>query len=465
MNFQKNSLKVKVWLYLILFSTAILVFLWFFQVVSLNSYYEWTKKKEITKVVSNIFDSYNSDTETFKSQLDSLSRNYGVCIEVYSNNEYTYLSNDYSRGCMGDGNPYVLNEYKKHFIISNQSSQGYILENPKFHNKTFMYALKLDDAVYSFVNVSLEPLDSSVSVLKQQFVFVSFVVLLLSLLIAYFISKRLSRPIEKMNHSAKLLSAGNYDVTFTTNESIAEIKGLSDTLNLMKDEMSKTEALRREFMANVSHDLKTPLTMIKAYAEMVRDLTYKDKKKREDNLNVIIKEADRLNGLVNDILDLSTIQSGVQSLQLELFDLDKFMKDILNQYKIYSEQYDYNFQYKGLVVDIKADKKRLEQVIYNLLNNAINYTGDDKTVKLIVEEESDSYKVSIIDTGKGIDKEEIPHIWDKYYKVDKNYARMTIGTGVGLSIVKNILEQHQFVYGVDSIKKKGSTFYFKIPKK
>lgn len=466
MNFQKNSLKIKVWAYLILFSVTILIFLWFFQVVSLNSYYEWTKKKELTTIVATIFNDYkNQEEETFLSSLDSLSHDYGVCIELYNHNQYTYLSNNYGRGCMGDGNPYVLNQYKRNFIESNTNAQGYILENPKFHNKAFMYALKLAPAEYAFVNVSLEPLDSSVTILKKQFIVVSILVLALSFIIAYFISKRLSRPIEKINASAKLLAKGNYDVSFTTKENISEIKELSDTLNQTREELSKTEALRREFMANVSHDLKTPLTMIKAYAEMVRDLTYKDKKKREENLNVIIKEADRLNLLVNDILELSTIQSNLQPLLLESFDFDQFLQDILKQYRIYIEKEDYQITYEGASnAIVKADPKRMKQVVYNLLNNAINYTGDDKIIKVTLNIIEDRIIVSIQDTGNGINEEEIPHIFEKYYKIDKSYSRVAVGTGIGLSIVKNILEQHHFIYGVHSQKGKGSTFYFELPK-
>lgn len=463
MKSQKNSLKAKVWFYLILFSFAILTFLWFFQVVSINSFYEWSKRKELTTVVNEVFSAYAKDD--FVSSLDKISRDYGVCIEVYSYNQYTYLSNDYGRGCMGDGNLFSLNQYKREFIESNKSVQGYIFSNPKFDNKSYMYALKLNTSEYAFINVSLVPLDSTINILKKQFIYVSMVVLVLSLTIAYFISKKISKPIEKMNKSAKLLAKGNYDITFSTNVDIAEIQELSNTLNQAKDELSKTEALRREFMANVSHDLKTPLTMIRAYAEMVRDLTYKNKQKRDENLNVIIKEADRLNILVNDILELTKIQSKTQPLEMATFELNEFIKGILKQYRIYEEQQEFQFIYSGVEnAVVKADLKRIEQVIYNLINNAINYTGKDKKISIIVTDEDPYYRISVKDTGKGIKEEDIPHIWDKYYKVDKNYSRVSIGTGIGLSIVKSILEQHQFPYGVISKRGKGTSFYFLIKK-
>lgn len=206
--------------------------------------------------------------------------------------------------------------------------------------------------------------------------------------------------------------------------------------------------------------------MIKAYAEMVKDITYKDKDKREENLNVIIEEVDRLNLLVGDILDLSKMQSNIATLNKEEFDLVELINTILNRYKIYTitENYIFNFTTNKKQIMIYADKKKMEQVIYNLINNAINYTGADNTVTIKVTDYKKNTKVEIIDTGKGIKKEELDKIWDKYYKSDKTHKRNMIGTGIGLSIVKNIFVLHDYEYGVISKKDKGSNFYFYIKK-
>ena len=267
-----------------------------------------------------------------------------------------------------------------------------------------------------------------------------------------------------MKNKAKEIAKGNYNITFENNE-IEEINELSKTLNYACSELIKTEDLRRELLANVSHDLKTPLTMIKAYAELIRDVTHKDEEKMNKNLNVIIEETDRLNLLVNDILELSKIQSNVAPLNIEEFDLNELIKSILKRYDIYIEKENYNIEYKEKEnLLIKADKKRIEQVIYNLINNAINYTGDDKKVFVQIKNEKKHIRVEIKDTGKGIEKKELEYIWDKYYKIDKTHQRVQVGTGIGLSIVKNILISHNFNYGVESKINKGTTFYFEIPK-
>ena len=218
-------------------------------------------------------------------------------------------------------------------------------------------------------------------------------------------------------------------------------------------------------MANVSHDLKTPLTMIKAYAEMSRDLCGNDKQKRDKNMNIIIEEVDRLTILVNDILTLSKVQSNIEALEYQEFDLVELINNILKRYNILIEKENYKFIFKNKKpIMINADKIKLEQVIYNLINNAINYTGDDKKVTIKIKNIDGNIKVEIIDTGKGIDDKDIPYIWDKYYKNKKKHKRNLIGTGLGLSIVKSILELHNYEYGVNSIKDKGTTFYFIIKK-
>ena len=234
----------------------------------------------------------------------------------------------------------------------------------------------------------------------------------------------------------------------------------------MEKEVSKTDEYRRDLMANVSHDLKTPLTMIKAYAEMIRDITYKDTEKRNRDLNIIIDETNRLNLLVNDILELSKLQTAQEEMNIENLDLVELTNEVLKRYEIIKETENYKIILNTpSKAPVKADKKRLSQVMYNLINNAINYTGDNLTVRINIVDKKSYYLVEIKDTGKGIDKEDIENIWDKYYKKEKNHKRNVIGTGLGLSIVKNILENHKFTYGVKSIKNKGTTFYFEIPKR
>lgn len=458
----KNSLTIKVWKYLVLFSLIILAFLWFFQVIFLNTYYRHVKKRELQKV-ANIL-RFKKNNEDVSLLLDNIAYDKGICIEITDQTSSSLqTSSIISSGCMIDiKNSYT---YKQDFIMSDQKNQLYELENPRFKNNTLIYAVKLEDNLYAFINTSIDPMDSTTQILKNQLIYVTIGVFILSFTIAYFISKHISKPIVKINASAKALATGKYDVHFETEEDIEEINELVETLNYTKNELNKTEELRRDLMANVSHDLKTPLTMIKAYAEMARDLNYGNKQKRQDNLNIIIEETDRLTILVNDILALSKMQSEISQLFLEEFDLIELINTIIKRYRILHELEGYTFRFihSKKKIMIRADRKKIEQVIYNLVNNAINYTGKNNLVTIRVQDK-ENILVEIIDTGNGINEEDIKHIWDKYYKNQKKHKRNLIGTGLGLSIVKNILEEHHYPYGVRSIINKGSTFYFEIPK-
>lgn len=401
----------------------------------------------------------NNDLE---EMLETISTQKGVCIEVTSGSgdSFIYSTGAMNRGCISS--PESKNQ-KLDFIQSGETKKAYRTINPRLHNQTLLYGVKLNDSFYVFLNTSIDPIDSTITVLMNQLIIVTIVVLLLASIIAYFISRRIAKPIERINQAAKQMANGDMNVTFTSDEDIAEIKELADTLNETKNELAKTEEVRRDLLANVSHDLKTPLTMIKAYAEMVRDLTYKNKKKREENLEVIIGEADRLNGLVNDILDLSKMESKIQELHMTTFSLNELIQTIIHRFEIFSltENYHFIFEAKN-IYEIHADKQKIEQVIYNLMNNAINYTGDDKKVFISLEEYDHNIYVKIRDTGNGIDSKDIKYIWNKYYKSNKKHKRHTVGTGIGLSIVKNIFILHNYEYGVTSEKGKGTTFYFII---
>ncbi len=282
----------------------------------------------------------------------------------------------------------------------------------------------------------ISPVDATVETLRTQLVCISIIMVLFCVVLAFLISRNISKPIVKINRSAKELARGNYQVRFEEG-GYREVAELGATLNYAAKELSTVENLRKELIANVSHDLRTPLTMITAYSEIMRDLPGEN---TSENVQVIIDEATRLTALVNDMLDLSKIQAGSDSLSIKEFNLTESINTILMRYAklIENDGYHIDFDYEDDVF-VEADEMKMSQVIYNLINNAINYTGADKRVIIRQTVKKGLVTISITDTGKGIAEEELPYIWDRYYKVDKSHKRSTVGTGLGLSIVKGIL--------------------------
>lgn len=455
-----NKIRNTVLAFFIAFSCIILLLLFVMQIGLLNQYYEIYQTKKLNKIKDEILSKDVIDNK----YLEDLSYDNGICMAIFSNDNTVTVANSYNRGCVIGDTKADLTFINK-FIESGKSEDQTIIKTYRFKNNTLLKGIKLDEDLYIFLNAPIQPLDASLTLIKNQYIYIVIAMLIIAILISSLISKILTDPIVKISDSANKLAKGNFDVTFQTNSNIKEIKNLSETLERAKNELSKTDSLRKDLMANVGHDLKTPLTMIKAYAEMTRDIN-QNKEKRQENMNIIIEETDRLTLLVNDILNLSKLQSETYELKLEKFDINELIKSIIKRYKILIKDEKYKFMYedKGQVF-VEADKTRIEQVIYNLINNAVNYTGEDKKVYINLKEEKRFVRVEVIDTGNGISDKDIKNIWNKYYHNELKHKRNAYGTGLGLSIVKTILESHGYKYGVNSSKGNGTMFYFEINRK
>lgn len=429
----------------------------FSQNILLKYSYEKYQERKIKNIAKSIQD---FDAQEVMQKLELVAYDNGVCAQYYLNSNVINY-NTLMVGCGLNKNNAQIAGIIDNIIQEERSTQYIKLINKNNDTKAILSGVRVKSG-YVFIYSPLEDLDGANIVLKSQVIYITLIVIVLACFISYFLSIKITNPIVKITKKAKEFGEGNYNIHFDASD-VLEIDELANTLNHVGQDLSRIDELRRDLLANVSHDLKTPLTMIRAYAEMVRDISYKDKVKMDKDLNVIIEETVRLNMLVNDILDLSKMQANADQLNITKFDLSEAVLEVMKRYDILKTTEDYKFileiPEKAM---IKADRQKIIQVIYNLVNNAINYTGEDKTVYVRIVASKKEYLVEVQDTGKGIKKDEIPYIWDKYYKKDKKHQRNVVSTGIGLSIVKEILTKHKFDYGVKSTTGKGSTFYFKI---
>lgn len=315
------------------------------------------------------------------------------------------------------------------------------------------------------VRYPVAPIARTISQMELYVLLIALAALALAFFISYTLANKLSSPIRDVSATAKKLAKGDYSVQFTSTQ-YAEVAQLSDTLNYMKDEIKKSDQFQKELLANVSHDLKTPLTMIKAYASMIMEISGDDPEKRKKHLQVIIDESDRLAGLVNDILSTSKISAGLEQLDKKVFNVSEALYGVINNFGYLQESQGYK-----IMVDVDpnqytlADEEKIKQVFYNLISNAVNYTGEDKTIYVMLKfvPQSGSIRFEVRDTGKGIAQDELQHIWDRYYRSKETHNRPVKGTGLGLNIVKAILESHSFGFGAESAEGKGSTFFVDFP--
>ena len=306
----------------------------------------------------------------------------------------------------------------------------------------------------------INPVASVVGTLRYQLFIMTAVIIVVSIIIAFIVARLIAKPIANTTEKAKSLARQDYDVKFSGGR-YREITELNSTLNFAASELKKVDSLQKELIANISHDLRTPLTMITGYSEVMRDLPGE---MTPENIQIIIDEATRLNSLVTDLLDISRLQSGTADIKSEPFSLTKCVEGIFERYNKLRESEGLNiiFEHDGEVF-IMGDELRMTQVLYNLVNNAVNYVGEDNTVIVRQTVLDEKVKIEVIDHGAGIPEDQLEYIWDRYYRVDKEHRRAKIGTGLGLSIVKNILLAHNAEFGVESKLGEGSDFWFIIP--
>lgn len=438
----------------------------------MDRFYLVEKKNEILKDTKTVVQTVNeiglSEENALAEALNPMAFRKNYYIEVITPSGYLY----WKGGVEGENSILRYNFNLRRQIILNmlESGEEYFLQDnivSVYGDRFYVGATYQEyegNPYLVMVESALAPVKEAVSTIQKQLIILSVVLIGLATGIAFLLARSLTKPILKISDAAKQVAAGDLTVKVHVN-SKDEIGKLSQNFNQMVREINKVNTLQRELVANVSHDFRTPLTMIKGYAETIKDLTGDNPEKRNQQLDVIIQESDRLNTLANDILDLSKLQTGQLQLQYREFDLGQKLRDIMKRYDLLAtnEQFQFSLQAPEHLM-VYADEVKIEQVIYNIVNNATNHTGADKRVMVSLEDGDQWATVKVSDTGNGIKPEDMPLIWDRYYKPYKKNDRKGMGTGLGLSIVKAILTAHQFQFGVNSTVGKGSTFWFQVKK-
>lgn len=470
LSIDRKSLKFKIWVYFVLFAALLMTLLWFLQIFFLDTYYEEMKISETRKIANEIVEHYGDDD--LIEYISSISYKNDMYIHIESSDGTIIFSpnQDLDRPkAFGDDRYLMQMAVIKNSLIKNESeTTSIMMTDPSHKNNTLAYGAYLDDSddkeVILYIFSPLFPMESTVDILANQLKYVTIISLALAFALSFLISKRISRPIINITSSASELAGGNYDVTFEGGH-YSEIKRLADTLNYTSRELAKSDNLHKDLIANVSHDLRTPLTMVKSYAEMIRDLSGNNPEKRNAHLQVIIDEADRLNLLVTDLLVLSKMQSGVDALNVSKFTLKDSIVSILNSYHLLCEKEGYQISlHCDDDVIVSGDEARIKQVISNLVSNAVRYSSDEKKIDVTVTETDTRVRCEVSDSGQGIPEEELEHIWERYYRSSSNLSRNTSGTGLGLAIVQEILLLHHAEFGVTSKVNEGSTFWFELKK-
>ena len=463
-----RSVSWRVFGMLVIFVVIMLCTIWIFQVELLNKFYHRSKMEELSITRSAICDAID-DGKSIDRVVSRQSYQFDTCISVYKmvgdNQAKEVTSSHVNATCLIH---HMLPNALSRLYSEAKSQGGEYIDNWKRNPdqsdvtsiSTIHASIHTDSKGNEYVlilNSEIEPLNATVITLERQYGWIAGILVIGALILALIIARTVCSPLEKMGKSAKRLARGDYSADFGRGN-YREAQELADALNYASCELKKNDSLQRELVANISHDLRTPLTLIKGYGEVMIDIPDEN---TPENIRIIIDETERLTSLVNDMLDLSKIQAGTRKPEREEFNLTEAVREVMTRYQKLTEKDGYDISFiSDSDIYVYADKTMMLQVVYNLVNNAINYTGDDKMVVVSQTVSGNKVKISVRDTGRGIAPEDLQYIWDRYYKVDKIHKRAQIGTGLGLSIVKGILEAHSISYGVESKMDEGSVFWF-----
>ncbi len=460
---KRYSLRTQLILILLAFVIGIMSLVYFVQTTFLDDFYKASKAKSIQDVAENV--ATLIDEEDFDGMIEHIAMSNEVCVRVVSNNsQYTYTGACTLRGVDNSTINAIAAEVdkteNKEKLFDNFRYQRHFMDEPE---DVFIFAKLItyqNEMILIMTSSGITPLNTTISTIKSQYLVIMVIVMAMTLILATIISRYIIGPIKQINGESKNLSKGEYDSRSVRTLS-TEFAELNETLENANEDILKADKAKKELLGNVSHDLRTPLTMIVGYGEMIRDLPEEN---TVENINVIIDEARRLSTLVDDLIDISKVDQITMELHREKIDVKELLESVYHQYDKYCETQGIEFTLDCKAEgQIEADVKRIKQVLYNFINNSLNYNSKEKQKIILGSERIEKgIRIYVYDNGDGIAKEYIGNVWDRYYKVDKEHKRHRIGSGIGLSLAKQLLDAHGMECGVESAEGEYSKFYFDI---
>jgi len=395
--------------------------------------------------------------------------------KYYNNRDYKHMGDILERHLFGieDGTLKIMKRTDAYTILINTDS--------KFGTNYLEIWGNLEKGdYYLLVRSPIESIKESVDISNRFFAFVSVAMIAISSVVMWFITKRFTKPVLQLATISEQMSNLDFNVKYVRHDN-DEIGVLGNSMNRLSERLEKTiselkaannelqkdiekktqiDEMRKEFLAHVSHELKTPIALIQGYAEGLHESINDDAESREFYCEVIMDEADKMSNMVKRMLDLNQIEFGHNQLQIERFDLVMLISSVLNasDIKIKQKEATVVFDVSGPVY-VWADEYQIEEVVTNYVSNALNHLDFEKVITITMERSEDVVRVFVHNTGKNIPEEDIEKVWIKFYKVDKARTREYGGNGIGLSIVKAVMDAHNRKCGVFNTSD-GVTFWF-----
>ena len=455
------------------FTAVIFAVLWLLQTVFLQRFYNSMVIKNTLRAADKI--ASQSASSGITEYIDELSRDNSVLVFVTdTNGNILYSSDEYKKGHKGRNNEFndmkaefrgdrahyreLPENYEEflHELASSGSNEAELQADGLYVYGRYIDFYGSDDKAVLYIGTTLNAVGSAARIIRVQLLWVTLLSVVIGLVLAWFMSRSFSRPVAQLTEKAHKLADKDSDTPFRKGF-CSELDELSDTLDNTAEKLRRSQEFQNELLANVSHDLRTPLTMIKGYAEMIRDISREDEKQCSEDVAVIVEETDRLTALVNEILEYSELQMTDAEPAMSDVDLSEVVDTAADSFENLHSKNGYAFERKiAENIHIRGNASRLQRAVYNLLDNAVRHAGDDKWIGITLKAADNNAVIEIADHGNGIPPEELERIWDKYYT---NRQRQGKGvSGLGLAIVKQTVSLHNGKCEAESEVGKGSIF-------
>jgi two-component system sensor histidine kinase VanS len=463
------------------------VFSWFLNFNFLDKYYSFCKGRALQKEYMEIDSIYDGNIKDIQSHLERMVHSTSAGIVILDRDlKVKYASFPRPPGVHTASEPKDNQFFQFISRIKIWSKPGYHIDNQQdVRRKTqFLYfTAMLKNGEYLWLGTPLPQIRQSVEISNQFFLLTGILTFILGGIVIMIYTKKFTSPILELNAIAQNMARLDFTRTYPV-KTHDELGKLGSSINSLSDQLGKSihelqqanqkleednqyqkklVEIRKEFISNVSHELKTPIALIQGYAEGLKLNIVDNEEDKVFYCNVIMDEAIKMNKLVRELLDLSEIDSGCLQVEMEVFDLAQLVERV-------SEKCHLIFKDKGIKLEIEktpqvfvcADIYRIEQVLVNYLNNAVGHVNDEKVVRISIRVNAGKVRTTVFNSGIPIPAEALEKIWDSFYKVDKARTRAYGGSGLGLSIVRAIMELHQSVFGVDN-RADGVEFWFELP--
>ena len=480
MKLKTKSFGFRLWSYFALFTALIFTVLWLLQTVFLQNFYDSMVIRNTKSAAEKII--ADGKNENINNEIDELTHNNSILVYITdTNGNILYNSDEFSgmkkRGISAENDEMHGKKYGKHQGGYRSLPDGYgeflekLSENHILEMQSenyYIYGSYIDyynteETAVLYVGAAIDAVGASVTIISIQLVWVTALSVAVGFVLSWFIARRFSVPVGILSEKAKKLGEKDYSAEFQKGF-CTELDELSNTLDKTNKKLNESRDFQMELLANASHDLRTPLTMIKGYAEMIRDISWEDEKQCSEDVAVILKEADRLTAIVNEIMEYSELKADDSTKDFEKINISQLVNRTAVSFENLKKP-------DGIIVEkdieenifVSGNESRLERALYNLMDNAAHYTGDSRKIKISLTAENGRAVLSVRDYGNGIPENELANIWDRYYT-----TRMRKGKGVsglGLAIVKQTAEIHNGNCHADSEQGKGSNFVIDLPLK